>query len=40
MKKILIVDDNAAVLEALSLLLEIHGYQTERGVTNRKLSGD
>lgn len=27
MKKILIVDDNAAVLEALSLLLEIHGYQ-------------
>ena len=26
MKKILIVDDNTAVLEALSLLLEIHGY--------------
>lgn len=27
MTKILIVDDNTAVLEALSLLLEIHGYQ-------------
>ncbi|MEC8375459.1 MAG: response regulator, partial [Pseudomonadota bacterium] len=26
MTKILIVDDNMAVLEALSLLLEIHGY--------------
>ncbi|WP_334028207.1 sigma-54-dependent transcriptional regulator [Alteromonas sp. P256] len=28
MTKILLVDDNIAVLEALSLLLEIHGYQT------------
>lgn len=27
MEKILLVDDNNAVLEALSLLLEIHGYQ-------------
>lgn len=27
MQKILIVDDNPAVLEALSLLLELHGYQ-------------
>lgn len=27
MEKILIVDDNQAVLDALSLLLEIHGYQ-------------
>lgn len=27
MEKILIVDDNQAVLQALSLLLEIHGYQ-------------
>ena len=26
MDKILLVDDNPAVLEALSLLLEIHGY--------------
>ena len=26
MDKILLVDDNPAVLDALSLLLEIHGY--------------
>ena len=26
MDKILIIDDNPAVLDALSLLLEIHGY--------------
>lgn len=36
MKKILIVDDNAAVLEALSLLLEIHGYQVVTASTPKE----
>lgn len=33
MTKVLIVDDNAAVLEALSLLLEIHGYEVVTATT-------
>ena len=33
MTKVLIVDDNAAVLEALSLLLEIHGYDVVTATT-------
>ena len=33
MTKILIVDDNMAVLEALSLLLEIHGYHIVTATT-------
>ena len=36
MKKILLVDDNIAVLEALSLLLEIHGYQVVTATTPKE----
>ncbi|MCF2909563.1 sigma-54 dependent transcriptional regulator [Pseudoalteromonas sp. DL2-H2.2] len=33
MNKILVVDDNQAVLDALSLLLELHDYQVETALT-------
>ncbi len=36
MTKILIVDDNTAVLEALSLLLEIHGYTVVTATTPKE----
>ncbi|WP_421132372.1 sigma-54-dependent transcriptional regulator [Alteromonas sp. A079] len=36
MTKILLVDDNVAVLEALSLLLEIHGYHTVTATTPKE----
>lgn len=36
MSKILLVDDNVAVLEALSLLLEIHGYHVVTATTPKE----